>query len=190
MRAEVIGELRELSLFESLSPDELDALGTVVREETFENGQIVCKEGDPGNCCYIIMTGEIQVSKSLLGGGSQKIATLKSGDLFGQLALVAGSPRSANCKAIGECRLLRLERHDFDMLFNSGSIFAFKFQAMIATMSARQLRSANRRVNAMMLAGLAGETGDPRRQLEELRAILASSDHGVPWYRSPPSEES
>ena len=67
----------------------------------YTDGSIIVKQGDTGNLMYIILKGEVEVLRE--DDGEQVIlSTLKKGDIFGEMALFSGQPRSATVRSKGE----------------------------------------------------------------------------------------
>jgi CRP/FNR family cyclic AMP-dependent transcriptional regulator len=124
--------LRKLTLFSDLNDKELDLLALVMRMQDFRAGQVICNEGETGQCCYFIASGEVEVHKAISPQETRTIATLRNDQAFGHIALIDSGVRSATCIATKPTRTLVLERADFDTLFSSGSRFAFRFQDVVA----------------------------------------------------------
>ena len=78
-------------------------------------GQAVIREGDEGDYYYVVESGRFKVER-LVGGAKVLLAELKSGDAFGEEALVSEAKRNATVTSLGEGELLRLERTHFDEL--------------------------------------------------------------------------
>jgi rhodanese-related sulfurtransferase len=78
-------------------------------------GATVIREGDEGDYYYVIESGRFQVER-LLGGAHVLLAELKPGDAFGEEALVSEAKRNASVRALGDGRLLRVGRTDFNEL--------------------------------------------------------------------------
>ena len=74
-------------------------------EKEFQKGEILIREGDLSDCAYILESGRAEVLKSLPGGESQVVGTLEQNDIFGELGLIDGFPRSATVKALAPCRV-------------------------------------------------------------------------------------
>lgn len=174
----IIDHIGRLSAFAGLNEREKQTLATVLREERYMPGNVICKEGDTGSSCYFIVDGEVEVLKHLEGGGDRPLTTLRADAVFGHVALIDAGPRSASCVARARTLVLRLDRQDFDTLFSSGSRFALRFQYAIAQVAARQLREANRRLNLLMTQHQHQRPGQSARQkmLDEVRDILAKTD--------------
>ena len=78
---------------------------TEERIQSFSPGEIILKEGEPGNTAYIIHQGSVEVTKKLLGK-DQALGTLQKGDFFGEISLITAVPRTATVKALEEVQLL------------------------------------------------------------------------------------
>ena len=78
-------------------------------------GQAVLREGDEGDYYYVIEAGRFQVER-MVGGAKVVLAELKSGDAFGEEALVSEAKRNATVVSLGDGELLRLNRKDFNQL--------------------------------------------------------------------------
>lgn len=108
-------------------------LGTVYIDE-----QVIFEEGSVGDAMYIIQSGTVRITKKT-ASGEVDIATLQSGEIFGEMALFDHLPRSATVIASGEVRLLSVDREKFISLVSKDPTLVFR---MLETMS-RRLRSIN-----------------------------------------------
>jgi cAMP-dependent protein kinase regulator len=77
-------------------------------------GTRVIQEGDPGDCMYIIKSGEVEVSTSDPKGQKLVLAALQEGDFFGEISLVTGHARTASVTTLRATELVRLGKEDFD----------------------------------------------------------------------------
>ncbi len=137
--------VRGLKLFEGFTNGEIDVLMGVLRPERLQAEDPVFVQGRLGNACFVVVRGSIRVTLGL-GANAQEVATLGQGTLFGQVALIDGGRRSANCIAAEPAVIMRLDRNEFDLLFNSGSSIAFKFLDVLTRILVGQLRNANERL--------------------------------------------
>ena len=96
-------------------------------------GTVICAEGEQGRCCYLLLSGSVDVVKRLPNGTSHVIATIRQHQFFGEVALIDSAPRSASCVAHDACEVARFERAEFDRLMQGGSVFAVRFASSIAT---------------------------------------------------------
>jgi NADH dehydrogenase len=85
----------------------------------FEPGQAVIREGDIGTRFYIVIRGQLEVVRKR-SGGEEKLAQLKAGDHFGELALLKQARRAATVRAITSVDLLALNQRDFQALADTG----------------------------------------------------------------------
>ncbi len=137
--------LSSLRYFQGFEPREIGVLLGVLQERRLVDGEVLFSEGEPGDACYLVASGEMRVVIGD-GPGAKELARLKAGVLFGQVALLDGERRSASCVASGDAVVLALLRNDFDLLVESRSSFAYKFLTVITHLVASQLRYADGRL--------------------------------------------
>jgi hypothetical protein len=99
-----LGLLRSLPLFAPLGAPQLEALARALVPVPCERGECVVREGDPGDCFYVVADGELAVSAGRV---------LRRGDCFGEIALLRDVPRTATVTAATEVRLYSLAREPF-----------------------------------------------------------------------------
>jgi CRP-like cAMP-binding protein len=102
--------LRDVRLFKDVAAPELDTLGRNLRERSLRKGQVLFREGDPGEEMYVVERGTIVVSKNVTGRVEQVLARIGPGDFFGEMSLFGQSPRSATVQAETDAALLVLDR--------------------------------------------------------------------------------
>jgi len=85
--------------------------------ETFQDGQIIFKEGDYGDWIYTIDSGSVELSK-MIGDKKVVIEVLQEEDIFGEMAFIADIPRTATAQAIGQTTIGVLDRNYLDEEFN------------------------------------------------------------------------
>jgi hypothetical protein len=128
-KVEIILQLRTLDLFDRVTTRDLSELAALVREETHAPGSTIVREGDFGDCLYVVLEGEVYVTRE-----GESIARLKPGEFFGEMSVFDGETRSATITAATRSRLLRLERRDFLQLMDEQPGIAI---AICQTLSAR-----------------------------------------------------
>ena len=107
------------------------------------SGEIVFKEGDPGDCLYLIAQGSVKISKKGRGGRQETLAHLPQGDFFGEMALVDSSGRrSARASAQRACVLGCVDRQAWALLL---SIAAPQVLSNFTRSVTKRLRSNNQR---------------------------------------------
>ena len=68
---------------------------------SFTDGEYIFREGESAEFAYIVKSGEVQITK-ITATGEDSLAVIKNPTLFGEMALIDGSPRSAGARAIGD----------------------------------------------------------------------------------------
>src|SRR4029077_13955557 len=84
---------------QGLSSKELRLLAAFSSEEMFKAGQNIFMEGERGDKLYILLDGQVRISKFIPGVGEEALAILERGDFFGEMALIDRAVRSADAKA-------------------------------------------------------------------------------------------
>jgi CRP/FNR family transcriptional regulator len=80
--------------------------------EVYEDGAIIIQQGDAGSAMYVIQKGEVEVLR-LHDGKAIRLAVLGQGDIFGELSLFGNNKRSATVRALGDTRVLAVEKNVF-----------------------------------------------------------------------------
>jgi len=170
-------DLRKLASLRDYTNSELRLLASVAPAREFAHGHTLCKEGTSGQSCFLLAIGEIQVKK-LFEDGERVLATLKAGQIVGQMALVDRSPRSASVIAGTDTIALELTRDVFERLLKASSPLALRFQEQIAIAGIRQLRMATQRLGTLLVqqGGRAAEKVPPRSTLQTMQAALEEWD--------------
>lgn len=113
---EVADALARARLFAGLEPSTLDRLVGELRRRRFRHGEVIFHLGDPGDALFLIVSGAVKISLPTEEGGEAILATLRAGDVFGELALLDGAPRSASAVAMVPTECLVLSRARFEEL--------------------------------------------------------------------------
>ena len=147
-------DLRALPALADYPSDELKLLASAAPARAFSRDTVICREGTVGQSCFLLATGSVNVTK-VTEDGPKILATLRAGQIVGQMALVDRSPRSASVVAAEDVVALELTRDVFQNLLRASSPVALRFQEQIAIAGIRQLRMANQRL-ATILSGHRG----------------------------------
>jgi len=99
-------------------------------------GEVVVAEGDKGEHMYVVRSGEIEIERN-----GQVIETLSGGGIFGEMALIDGSPRSATARAKTDAEVAPINEKSFLFLVHETPFFAI---AVMRTLAERLRRSAPR----------------------------------------------
>jgi CRP/FNR family transcriptional regulator, cyclic AMP receptor protein len=135
--------LRNVAIFKGLDDDELQAVAEVCKEETFASGEYIFREGESGNRLYLIVAGEVRISRDVPGSGEEALAVLKPGSLFGEMAVFDRSERSTHAISNGGTTALTVSRPDFEMLLDFNREMAYKVLWAVVRLLSMRLRSTN-----------------------------------------------
>lgn len=127
--------------FTKLDPEKIINLADRIDAVHVKSGEVIFNEGDPVEDCYLIASGQIEIIKSDTKG-TYKLATLGTGMIFGEMAIIFNIPRTATAKAIKDSKLYRLRRLDLLELYASDILFASHLSALMLERS-RPEQSAN-----------------------------------------------
>jgi CRP-like cAMP-binding protein len=132
--------LRGLKLLAGLSPTQLEDVSSRLKPVRYRQGEVIIREGDAGQEMYFIESGRVRVVR---GTGPQALllAELGAGDLFGEMALLTGSPRSATVTAISELNLWAMSQADFDAMVTAYPNLALALSRLLSD----RLRSTDAR---------------------------------------------
>lgn len=92
--------LRQVPLFNHLTPEDLQQIAEIAAERIFPPGEYLCREGDLGDELFVIIEGQVRVTKGS-NGAARTLRTMQAGDHIGELAILREGPRSASVVAEG-----------------------------------------------------------------------------------------
>ena len=122
--------------------------------KTYKAGEIVIRQGELGDCLFVIQEGQLEVVKEYKGRPEVRVAILGNGDIFGEMAIFEQQVRSATLRALGEARVLTVDKKTFLRRVQEDPTLAFNLVRMMS----QRIRS---------MSAKAGE----RRNKEERREI-------------------
>jgi signal transduction histidine kinase len=172
--------LAKLPLFAGLQKEDLEQLFAMSELQTLETGDVLMAEGDPGTSAYVLLNGEMEITKHT-GERETVLDRRGAGELLGEIALLEGCARSATVRAATPARVLCISRDTFHtVLVKSPSAMS----AVLGTVTKRLRNSEmalrqNEKMAALgtLSAGLAHELNNPsaavQRSAGQLRSALA-----------------
>ena len=138
--------LRQTDLFTGLTPDELGKITGISIKETKKPGDVVFEEGAVGEQFFLILKGEVRISKMIPGIGEEALVILKKGSYFGEMSLIDNQPRSAHAIVNKPTELLVIERQDFEKLLSADKEMAYKLLWTFLRTFSRRLRETNEKI--------------------------------------------
>ncbi|MFH1243471.1 MAG: Npt1/Npt2 family nucleotide transporter [Pseudomonadota bacterium] len=107
--------LKKIAIFAGLSVSEMAAIGSVTEEVSCVAGEVIIKEGEWGDTMYLIIDGDVSVTKEAgaKGGRQVELGRIGAGNYFGEMALFEDAARSATIRTVNPSRLLVLHKREF-----------------------------------------------------------------------------
>lgn len=109
--------LREVPNLANLTDRDISMIADVVTPISYHDGEVIIRQGDPGDRFYIIAEGSASVLQSKDGGAELELCRLQRGNYFGEIALLTDRPRAATVMAVGDCKVVCIDRPSFTRLF-------------------------------------------------------------------------
>jgi CRP/FNR family transcriptional regulator, cyclic AMP receptor protein len=131
--------LKKNPLFSNIITGELKAVAAITEELSFQFGEEIVKERDPGDSAFIIKEGRVSIVKKTADDRNLNLAELCEGDFFGEMSLLDGEPRSATAVAQSPCTLLRITRDEFTDVIREYPSIAIELIRIFV----KRLRAAN-----------------------------------------------
>ena len=152
-----VGFLKKIPIFIELSDDKLEMIKNIIKEKTVEAESVIIKEGTKGTEMFILLDGEVEVSKSLLlkvsgrgmKQGDKSLIRLTGNDyaFFGEMALfVENADRSASVIAKSRCALAIIEQEDFFKLTESDHEIGYHVLKIIVKIISNRLDKTSKDV--------------------------------------------
>jgi CRP-like cAMP-binding protein len=155
-------DLKRSPMFESLDDDELSQVLRTLKEKPFSKGDVIMQEGEPGDTMYLVIHGELEVTKGL---------TMKFGDddfretekvlnrigpedhpVLGEMALIAREKRSASIVAVSDGLLLEMQREDFIGMIETLPRVGNKLLMKISELLVSRLRQSSEDITRLTTA--------------------------------------
>jgi CRP-like cAMP-binding protein len=135
--------LRNVAIFKDLDDGELARVSEVCREQRFTSGEYIFREGESGSRLYLIVEGEVRISRDVPGSGEEALAVLKPGTVFGEMAVFDRTERSTDAISSAETLCITIARSDFELLLDFNRDLAYKVLWAIVRLLSARLRSTN-----------------------------------------------
>ncbi len=140
---ELVNVLKGVTLFKGLTDEELQQIADLGTLKNYAKGDLVFKEDDEGKEFFIVTNGCIAINKNVAGGRKRNLSNLRSGDIFGELALFDSQPRSADAEVVDEAEVIVFENVKFRTLLKNNLIIAFVIQTRIIRVLCKRLRDTD-----------------------------------------------
>jgi CRP/FNR family cyclic AMP-dependent transcriptional regulator len=123
--------LKQCVLFSSLDERACNEIAAHAMPRAFLAGESICRIGDHGDSMMAVVVGTVRISFPTVRGKEIILADLRAGEIFGEIALLDGRPRSANARALTNCQLLVLARRDVLPFLENNPTACLKLMEML-----------------------------------------------------------
>ena len=140
---------RKLSLFSSLTDNDFKKLINKSKIELHNSGSNIIEQGDVSNSVYFLIYGSVHVIDYSRLDRAVTYASLKDGDMFGEMSAIDGFPRSAWISAVTQCQLICLSGETFIEIVKSNSAVCF----LLLKQFCSRVRLADERISEVAVLG-------------------------------------
>jgi CRP-like cAMP-binding protein len=151
-------------LFRELEPGVRDRICAYMKMRDVPRGATIFSKGDPGTSLFAVSSGVVEITVPSLDGKNVVFNLIKEGEVFGEIALLDGQPRTADAVAFTDCRLLVIERRDFISLLRDSPDITMR---LIEVLCAR-LRRTTEQVEDLMFLDLGERLAKTLLRLSDL----------------------
>ncbi len=141
--ADVVELLARVPVFSTLEGEHLERIADLAVPRAFEPGQVVFREGDASDTCYVVRSGRVRATREHSGGRTITLATFGPGDIFGELALFEDERRSATIEAIEQTSVVAVLGPDMRRLMIEHPGISVRLVIALG----RRLRETNERLS-------------------------------------------
>jgi CRP/FNR family transcriptional regulator len=139
---EIVGLLERVPVFAELQPEDLRRVADVAVPRRFAAQQVIFREGDSSDTCYVVRRGHARAVRENVDGRSITLAHFGPGDIFGELAMFDDERRSATVETLDAVEAIAIAGSDMRRLMSEQNGIAAK----LAIALGRRLREANERL--------------------------------------------
>ena len=167
--------LARVPVFEELTEDDLRRVAEVSVPRAFAPGDVVFREGDDSDTCYVVQSGHARALREHPDGRQITLATFGPGDIFGELAMFDDERRSATVEAIDDLEVAGILGPDMRRLMREHPDIAVQLSIALG----RRLRAANERLARQSFQTVQSRVALVLDQLVEQARSEGADDHDV-----------
>jgi len=160
--------LRNHALFRDLPAPAIERLGSYMKTRRVARGTAIFAKGDPGTGLMGVLAGSVKVSVASAEGKDIVLNVFREGEVFGEIALLDGRPRTADATAMSDCELIVIERRDFVPFLSGHPDVMLKFIEILCS----RLRHTSEQVQDITFLNL------PTRLAKTLLQLTGAGEEG------------
>jgi CRP-like cAMP-binding protein len=156
-----LAPLRNHPLFREFPPAVIERFGTYMARRSVRRGATIFVKGDPGTGLMAVLWGSVKISVPTADGREAVLNIINPGEIFGEMALLDGRPRSADAVAMDDCELMVIDRRDFIPFLREQPDIALKFIEILCA----RIRHTSEQVEDVMYLSFPGRLAKTLLQL-------------------------
>ena len=156
-----LAPLRNHPLFRECPPAVIEHFGTYMTRRSVRRGATIFAKGDPGTGLMAVLWGSVKISVPTADGREAVLNIINPGEIFGEMALLDGRPRSADAVAMDDCELMVIDRRDFIPFLREQPDIALKFIEILCA----RIRHTSEQVEDVMYLSFPGRLAKTLLQL-------------------------
>ncbi len=157
------GFLKRVPIFSELTSKDLERISAVAHLRHYHKEQVILIEEEAGQTLFIVMSGQVKISRISEDGREVILAVMGEGDFFGELSLLDGHSRSANVTVIKDSEMLLIHREDFLNLVNDFPSIAINLLRELAS----RIRKSDAQIKSLSLKNATGKVTSTLLRLAE-----------------------
>jgi len=154
-------------VLDALTEEERARILKLCRRQRYREGEVIVKEGTPGEAFYIVESGRVLITKKTEEKEDKVLAILEEGDFFGEMSLLDRGPHSADARAMGDTGIIVIERRLFENMLKTDYRTATNLLLAISKILSERLRSSTEELVALY------ETGKIIGSSEDLQELIS-----------------
>lgn len=145
--------LKNISIFSELSISTLDRIASEMKQREYSSGDLIFREGDPGDELFVILKGGVSIFLLNKDGGEVVLSEMTEGNFFGEMSIIELAPRSANCRVIEDAVFLVMHVDDFMRIMHTMPDCAVDIMNRMLSITVQRLMNVGAFVTQMVQWG-------------------------------------
>lgn len=163
--------LKRVPIFSELAAKDLERISAVAHLRHYHKEQVILIEEETGQTLFIVMNGQVKISRISEDGREVILAVMGEGDFFGELSLLDGHSRSANVTVIKDSEMLLIHREDFLNLLNEFPSIGINLLKELAS----RIRKSDAQIKSLSLKNATGKVASTLLRLAEDIGVQSGS---------------
>jgi CRP-like cAMP-binding protein len=143
--------IKNSSMLQGFSDEDLSTLAGYCEIRAMDEGTTVFIENMPGESLFLVKKGTIRISRMFAEGDEKTLVVLGPEDIFGEMAVIDGLPRSATARVAEKAELISIKKKDLERFCQDDAALALKLVTNIVRVFSRRVREANEEYRDMLI---------------------------------------